>query len=207
MDFFVKAKHWQLFMLMFSLLFTIIIASTLIAALDFKTDDKTFEIAWYICVILYIAGISIMFLSMILWQYIVGKRSSSFTKRYLLHLLNFSFLIIIIAFFFYLILVVVRIPVTLKMVRNEYYEYSVSPLIVTLLKWSRALGAIAYVYIILYSAGVLVRREKSNTLNHILYFLSFLIFPIGIWFIQPRINKIFATEYEQETIDIPEGYL
>jgi hypothetical protein len=31
-------------------------------------------------------------------------------------------------------------------------------------------------------------------------------FPIGIWFIQPRINKIFGS-VENDNINIPEGYL
>lgn len=38
-------------------------------------------------------------------------------------------------------------------------------------------------------------------------FMLLIFLPIGIWFIQPRINKIFAAEPEPETINIPEGYL
>ncbi len=58
-----------------------------------------------------------------------------------------------------------------------------------------AIGAVlTYSYMIWFTSGVLLKAEPVNrrgAVNRMLILLWLVLFPIGIWFIQPKVNKLF----------------
>ncbi len=59
-----------------------------------------------------------------------------------------------------------------------------------------AVGSVlTYLYIIWFTSGVLIKAEpdrRQGTSQRLLMLLWLILFPIGIWFIQPKVNKLNA---------------
>ena len=164
MKLFVKIKHWQFFIVLVLLQF-------------FAKDRLTFII------------VSTTYLTLFsVWLYsisIIGQKKLldfELNNKSLIYLKISCFLIPVLW-----LIVIINPFVLLKINSNLFSIIGMTVL---------GLGFfVCWIYAIYYTSKTIKALEIKNTpplKNYILIMLGFIIWPIGIWFIQPKVNKFFA---------------
>ncbi len=169
MNWILKIKHWQIFLLLFPFL--------IIASINFQGD---FENLYWINLI----GIAVY----LIWSFLLTNELIKIVPKDFNLKTKFYYFNAILFFVIYFT----------AMILNEGNEAKFSGIY--------ALIGLYIVYAFLQSFGFAGRIIKSMELNRkskkhesIGYFFLLIFFPIGIWFLQPKINKLINRTPEQIT--------
>jgi hypothetical protein len=189
MKFLLKIEHWQLFIYLFIIPAVMIIHSLLLFDVNETGKHLIIEmILLNLFMVLY--GLWFYVLNSMLQTNQINKKLSNFLKY------NFSVMIIY--------TIVINIVIFGHIINTEQFKsatgYSfyrnLSPIIIT----AQAYSTILYLMTLyLLSKGMILKEQINvvNAKNLLKVFILFLISPIGIWFLQPRIQRI----YENESIE------
>jgi hypothetical protein len=182
MEVFLKIRHWQLFLLIVGI--PLIISLYAGASLTLREEERFVGDAVARLIM------TIPFLCYFLWLWSVGK----LLNQHLHHQLatpssNFSISVAVSYFSFFFLLVF----------NSIYWEHEQEPPQNTV--WVYILGSIisllaitSWFYALNYLAKTLVRAEKESHIKPSEYYGEFvmaLIFPVGVWILQPRINTLY----------------
>ncbi|HAD80168.1 hypothetical protein ACTS9T_08795 [Empedobacter falsenii] len=181
---FLTLKHWQVFALLIGVPFIlqIVTFSLIIVTKDPKTLTYTFPITTIIYLVLFLS-----------WFYSLGTNlNKKLSKTVKMNLSKFKiFLIIPIVYIF--ILSIYQAGIFTKSSINEQPNPIVFAFIIPTHLFS--------MFCIFYSLYFIAKELKSVELQKPVTFSDFAgeffllwFFPIGIWIIQPRINKIFESK-------------
>lgn len=161
-----RAKHWQLFMLMYGIQIIVVIFN------DFDYEYRKITLGTAIDLMGMFIGIGTFLLW--LWNIVINLNQNLLTK------LNRR------PFKIGLYLLSLNILLTTILIIGDSSE--VFLLVLSLLSFG------ILIYIVLFSAKTLKTIElgrEASVSEYIGDFLLFIVFPLGIWFLQPRINKEF----------------
>lgn len=186
-----KAKHWQLFLVFYGL--PLLFESLLF----FKYNNRFSNINSSEFLALNFLNILIPLLIYFIWLWYVGRK-----LNYNLPLgikqneitLNVSFLLIILylIFLFFLINSGVLYNFITLINSSKNVNILIPFLLITLLTF------LALLFCCFFVAKSLRRKETKRNVKLDEFFIDFLmiivLFPLGIWFIQPRINKLFSSD-------------
>lgn len=193
MNFFVRAKHWQVFMLLIgipSIAQTIILALLIPASLHGGTHSLIIVLKWIPIPMLF------CFTFYLLWLYTIGTMlyamapSSATVKLWAFKICLTVLLLYGICFSVFIYLVVSSIFLNALSPPNII----IAPL---LMLFIHLLAMLSVIYCCYFIAKILKLAESQSDVRFtdcIGDFVLMIILPIGIWVIQPRINKLF-TQY------------
>jgi hypothetical protein len=180
MRFFVKIKHWQLFILFIGIFITTLMS------FDYMTIDR--RVLYQLFNLPSILPVMLVLLS---WLYVVGVnlyKISPVNLKMNLTMLKISLLVpILFAFFIgFLLIKLLRSPVP----ENTHLDFS----FILLIFCFHFLSSLCILYGIYFTAKALKSVELKREANFNEYIveiilLAFLV--VGLWIVQPRINKIF----------------
>jgi len=182
MTFFLKLKHWQLFGLLFCTFcaFQISGASTTVISLK----DRTFTITE-------ISPLVILFISCVIgWYYSIGiilnKKIPASVKMQVTKFKWFLLLPVISTIFYYSFL-------RFELFNSIYNGISSSLILVTISILLLFFSIFCLFYCIYFNSKTIKTIELQRYVNFsdfVNEFVLLFLFPIGIWIIQPRINKM-----------------
>lgn len=201
-DKFLKAKHWHLFLLLIGIpvIFIFLISLVEIWKLNFETNHDTMDHILILFPIM-MASYTIVFFGW-LWSMSIGiqnklpKNINMKTKRFKI-------------FFFYPAILINLFYITLCVSflfnsggynvfpNNLYSNFSN---IITPLYLASIFGIIHTIYFAAKTVKTVELQKGAKLGNYIGYFFAIWLYPFGIWFIQPKINKIVQLE-NNNTID------
>lgn len=182
MKIFLKIKHWQLFLITVGI--PLILFMYAGASLVLREEERFVgdAVARFL--------MAIPFLCYFLWIWSVGKRlNENIDHKLATPLSNFSISVAVSYFFFFFLLVF----------NSIYWEHEQEPQQNKV--WVYILGGIilliaitAWLYALNFLARTLVRAERESHITPSEYYGEFvmaLVFPVGIWILQPRINALY----------------
>ncbi len=178
MIFFLKLKHWQVFLVTVIgfILFPFILLYDILHQLSVPngTNINTISLPFFIYSIHY----TIFIYYFLLWNLIVNlNKLAKIKNQFLLNLLFFTPLILIL--FILNILTKLNLP---------FIIFTIS-LFLSLFVILLTTG-----YCVYYTAkkiNLIYRKKQINFSDYFLDAILLFLFPIGVWLIQPKINKIF----------------
>lgn len=178
-------KHWQLFTILFGLPFIMVLTT---GGITIATQTPAILIYTFIVMIIYI----LMFLS---WFYILGtnlhKRLPATVKMKVTTFKTFVFIP-----FIYICLL---LPILITILVSVSNHSSFSPYIFLLIIPLHLFSMFCIFYCLYFISKALKSTEMQRLAmseDYIAEFFLFWFFPIGIWILQPRINKLFAPKHE-----------
>jgi hypothetical protein len=192
---FLSAKHWQLFILQFALPFIsylVLYGYVIISIITHRNPFLFIDMMPYFFIIM---AISMFFYFGWIWTIgneLFQKNANHIPLKLSLKTYNLLMMLIVVFYFMYFLF--------LTMVFKEFRSFIDSPVTFLLIWFSMlilSLGAMfCHFYFIFFVSKLLKSIEtKKEALfsDYILDYILILFFPIGVWFIQPRINKLFES--------------
>lgn len=194
MGIFLRLPHWVIFILTFGLFLFLVVALTLvelsIPVHGGQNIDKSAEFQ-LLRVTLLMPAISLIFANF--WRYAIGTRLH---KRR--HYDNFMLMIFRWCIYFSTLLHAARL-----FIFHEIDYFNDSTMLFANVIW---IGGGIYCDYFLARMLVSVEYRRDVSFNdYSRTFFSFLFFPIGVWWLQPRINKIFK-DGDEVDLDTPLDY-
>jgi hypothetical protein len=186
MKFLLKIEHWQLFIYLFIIPAVMIIHSLFL--FDVNETGKHLIIEMILLnLFMVVYGLWCYALSSMLHTHQINTKLSNFLKY------NFGLMIIY--------TIVINVVIFVHIINTEQFrpatEYSfyrnLSPIIIT----AQAYSTILYLMTLFLLSKGMISKEQinvNNKKNLLTVFILFLISPIGIWFLQPRIQRIYENE-------------
>jgi glucan phosphoethanolaminetransferase (alkaline phosphatase superfamily) len=181
MGIFLKLKHWHLFLLTVGILIIIFTYSRVSYRAD-EEDEFVFDaIARFITII--------PFLVYFLWLWSVGTILNDNNKVHLKIRPAYFYVSVAVSYFIFFFFTVFNMLEWGQMkddTDNMFATY-------VLMAIPLILGIFAWLFALNFVAKTLVRAERELHVNPADYFgeyIMILLFPIGIWIIQPRINDL-----------------
>jgi glucan phosphoethanolaminetransferase (alkaline phosphatase superfamily) len=181
MKIFLKLKHWHLFLLTVGILIIIFTYSGVSYRAD-EEDEFVFDaIARFITII--------PFLVYFLWLWSVGTILNDNNKVHLKIRPAYFYVSVAVSYFIFFFFTVFNMLEWGQMkddTDNMFATY-------VLMAIPLILGIFAWLFALNFVAKTLVRAERELHVNPADYFgeyIMILLFPIGIWIIQPRINDL-----------------
>jgi hypothetical protein len=187
---FLRAKHWQIFCLLVVLPFVIEIAVKINfgAGVDLATREDPFE-GREMAILLSLATF-LSFSCTLVWFCSTGSfLSSTVPPRIRMNARTFHFALIFLPMYFAVILLLAAF--------NRGHSVLAGVLIVPL----NLLTMYCLLYLLYFVSKNLAMAELGSRVSFSDYSTSFfflVFFPIGIWFIQPRINRVYAVSLNTE---------
>lgn len=182
--FFLKMKHWQIFMLTVGIMFILQIVFMMNM---FRTDMVLNGFSLY-----FILGIFVPFLMLIFWLYTMGHKVNSILSEDLRK--NETFFKISALFpILYIVFVFLLFGIILGKSSADFNPI----LIVIFIVPAHLFTMFCMFYLIYFCSKSLKTYELQKKLKFVDYAGEFVLlwfFPIGIWIIQPRINKIYTAD-------------
>ncbi len=174
MTFFLRAKHWQIFLVVMLVLYGGQIP-LLISELNPQLSPANIAETLFLnlCVVLSLAGI-------LAWLWSLGSFLNSISRhRMKRNLFQFALMYSILYFTFFVFVATFQKPIPMT-----------STIMIPLHLFSMA----CLIYIVHFVSKNLVSAETDQPLFHRygFNFLLIVFFPVGIWIIQPQINRLFA---------------
>jgi hypothetical protein len=180
-----KARHWQLFILTFGIPFIlqmIMVASMMTKALT-NADISSTSLFSDSIVIIIIAAIFYAILPLWIWAVAVGlKEKVPENAKLKVNRFKIFFIIPVVYFVLYMTLF---FPSIMK--------FEVEPALFLIIMPLHMFAMFCILYCLYFTAKTLRTVElqrKVHSSDYIGEFFLIMFFPIGVWFIQPRINKI-----------------
>jgi hypothetical protein len=174
-------KHWQIFALLIGIP---VVFQFSMFALIMMQEDMTVLLAGFSVVLLF--SISILFV----WLYTTGKSLyQRLPKEMAMSLTRFKIALVVPAVYLATILVSAFV-----FMPNTSGESNISPSIFFLIVPLHLLSMVCIFYTLYFNAKALKAVEAQREIQFSEYLgeiFMFWFFPIGIWVIQPRLNKIF----------------
>jgi len=195
-----RAKHWQLFMIVFviPMVFYVGIMGLMIANIANDTPDPSIIISYFpFFLLLMIFTGSVQFG----WFWAVGVGLNKVIPPELkLNVKRFklAFLLVVIAIFGWVYFMWSLMRSVTLVSQNNY-----NPAITGLMIPCMFLLIVAVFYIYYFVAKTLRTAELKRAINvgdYIGEFFLIYFFPIGIWFLQPKINKLVDGELSRDTL-------
>ncbi|HSI74870.1 MAG TPA: hypothetical protein VK957_03200 [Lunatimonas sp.] len=190
MKIFLKLKHWQLFLLTFGILFFLFAYS----GIAFRAEEEDRFISDAIVRFITI----IPFLAYFLWLWSVGTLLNKHIRKELKTKSSYFYISVVISYFIFFFLLVFNLLEWTEMKEDAdnltlKYILMFIPLFI---------GIFAWLYALNFVSKTLVRAEREAHVKSADYFGEYvmvLLFPIGIWIIQPRLNRIIE-EIENKSV-------
>jgi len=181
-NFFVRAKHWQVFLLLFGLFF---LGNAVGLQSMIQNPDKVFEAIWPVFGLTELLAVCLA-----LWLWSLGAFLNSVVV--LPHRPRLSF------FRLAIIYPLLYMPVFMAYFQSLSFKPPLLPAIVPLHFF--AMFCLLYDLYFVAKNLALVEKQRSVSLGDYLgYFCGLWIFPIGIWIVQPRINRLYAASVSRQT--------
>lgn len=196
---FLKTKHWQLFLILCTLpciIFIICLYFELKIIISFKTADsyllEMLQISKYIipleifCFILYGSYNYILLTSLNKVKPIELRNKLTFSK--------FCIFFCVLHFCFFFCFIYFTID---DIIKNQMQPNCLVYIVFFIIFGCHFLSIFALFYLIYqlsYSLRCVELQRKPKFEEYLPEFVLFWVFPIGLWFLQPRINKIFQNE-------------
>ena len=186
-----KAKHWQLFSVFYGL--PLLFESLLF----FKYNNRFSNINSSEFLALNFLNILIPLLIYFIWLWYVGKKLNynlplGIKQNEITLNVSFLFIILYLIFLFFLINSGILYNFITLINNSKNINIIIPFLFITLLTF------FALLFCCFFVAKSLRRKEIKRNVKFDEFFIDFLLiivlFPIGIWFIQPRINKLFSSD-------------
>lgn len=174
----VNAKHWQLFLIIIVLPIAILIPqiSKTIAHLETKGDAQVVETIMHIKYMPLIWSlIGILFL---LWLYSIMNAVRKENQHF-----EFPSKFNLVVYYCIAYLCILGIMLFNTFSKKEFYPELVIYMIVPTIIY-----ALCFIYILYKTSRTLV--DQKHTTNFVLTLILILLYPVGIWLLQPKINKI-----------------
>lgn len=184
MKWFIKARHWQVFLVVFILPLTLLMSGFVLTKYYYDPG-----------ILFSVFPLSIVFAqaTLYLWMWIVVSRlSSKIPQKKMLKLGTFRLFIVIPIIVTGLTLVFFLYCATLFNLGSFSIAAILYGSLIVIIPM-QLLIIISLFYCCLFVAKTIVMVEKGRDVLFEDYFYEFvmvILFPIGIWFLQPRINKI-----------------
>lgn len=179
MKIFLKLKHWHLFLLIIGIPFLV---SVILAISAFLDEEARFmlEVAANLLMV-------IPFVSYFLWIWSSGSLLSQMSNNQAVGGSSKFTFIVASSFILFSMLLIYNFT---------YWENDVAPASWAYLAvgFAMFIALFTWLYALTYLAKIIVRTERKGTVRSSDYFSEFIMavfFPIGIWFLQPRINRIY----------------
>lgn len=196
MNFLLTAKHWQVFIFIFGFYCLAILARI------FGTILNLFDLI----IPLNTVSSIITLVSLAAWQFTIARSLNRKLQPALTINLALFMILISIKFSYNLVL-------WISAWITRYTEYSISERIWSVTEiiatdiyiWLVfAFGVSAYLAFVLSKLLVLEQENRPVAIrDHFGTFLLFFFYPIGVWFIQPRLNHIFSDQEPEVNFDLP----
>jgi len=194
-----KAKHWQIFLFIYGLpLFYQIMligstASSSIGSNKLNTETVLKSLSFNLLFVM----ISILLFLYWIWCVGIGL-NNKLSKELKIRTGKFKNFLIIIALYFIIILLYIWVIMNSWISNNIFHTFTdngVSLSVFILFFLFNVLVIFCFSYSCYFVAKTLKTaelQEKGNYSNYVGDFFLIWLFPIGIWFIQPRINNLFS---------------
>jgi hypothetical protein len=191
MDIFLKAKHWQLFLLNFAIPFVAYIAVTYVMIGEFiRLGSVELEIVFKYLPVLVIIG----FLSGLIqyaWTWTAGIRLMQYIPE--------EFKLNTLAFKIFFFLPLIYFPIIAVLIVLLVRSHGTPPTALLLLLPIHLFMVFCSFYCMYFAARVIKTAEyqqQTRVNDYIAEIIMIWFFPIGIWFIQPKINKLIENTRE-----------
>lgn len=210
--FILNAKHWQLFILTFGLPFVgmIFYVVGLITSINFNVetqDVSPFQISASAIVLFVFAAMFLITSAFfhIFWLWTVGTKLeehySENTKRLNVKRFKVFFLF---PFFYMLILPLLILGITSSIGTNGQIAnpgvFALCIMILILCHFFTLFCGIHTMYFCSKKLKIVIEKRNVQFLDYIGEFFLIWFFPIGIWFIQPKINQLVGKKVSEEKL-------
>lgn len=172
MIFFVEAKPLTIFILIFGVPFCLALLA--VAVVDSPT---VVEVLYSISLVTFYMGLLFLF-----WIFSVGRYLSE--AKGTVSGIAYRFFYISVMYLFLILSLILFFPLFGDKIGKIFSGILLSMLVI---------GVVCIYYVMTYLSKMIVNVEKkdaSNSSDYIETFVALIFFPVGIWFIQSRINKI-----------------
>jgi len=191
-----RAKHWQLFLITTGIPFAAMIVSVILQIIWVASNNgrPTGEPLWMIIPSLLIPAIMLFAgLTHLTWIYSIATKLQAYMNPELrkLNVKRFR-LFFFIPFFYMLVIMLTVLTVFRSSVGDEENLGVIVPLMLFMIL-GHSFSAFCAIYVLYFSAKTLNSVEmkmEAHFSDYIGDFMLLWVFPIGVWFIQPRINAI-----------------
>lgn len=195
MKIFLSLKHWQLFLLIYCLPLALMIGMIGSMILVIGNVSEVVLLFYKLLLLSFIISIGIYFYW--LWaiaRFFYEKASNISEGSKLKFFLSVSFLC------FVVVISILYFNINDWILKGNMEDYLIKMAIVMI---SSLLITISYLFSIYYVAKIFVTVKFGRTVSWtdvIIVFLLLWFYPIGIWIIQPQINKMFKNPFPQNPI-------
>lgn len=178
---FLKLKHWQLFLLTFGMLFILFAYS----GIPFRAEEEDRFVSDAIVRFITI----IPFRAYFLWLWSVGAIFNKHIRKDLKTQSSYFYIIVAVSYFIFYFLLVFNLLEWTEM-KEDTDDYTLKYILMFITLF---ISIFAWLYALNYVAKTLVKAERESLVKSPDYFGEYimaLLFPIGIWLIQARLNRI-----------------
>ena len=191
MDFLLRLKHWQIFLLLIGLPIIIRIP-LMIKKITSEDSFSGFDNINFLSLLPMIISMTVS----LGWFYVIGKSlHKKLPNSVKMNLARFKIFLFILVVYALLICIFTLFRITYTFANEEIPALGLYGLFVPLQLFSM----FCIFYCMYFNAKALKAIEMQRPVTFEDFagdFFSFLFYPIGVWFIQPRINKLFDNKNE-----------
>lgn len=205
---FLKAKHWQIFIFAIGLPFLMVLVMILtvvsiIASQQLNSiQSENFTFLFFMVPIVAILGNFVQFY----WIYTVSTELQKFqaqdTRSFKVKRFKFFFFIPVIYLIFlssYIGYIVNTVNANLE---PNFLFIALGGIFIFFMHMLTIFGIIYTMYFVAKTITSVEMKKESHFSDYIGDFFLIWFFPVGIWFIQPRINKIITGNYASEQTEL-----